>query len=109
MRDSRHLETSSPAQVGRARGHDGLSTLMPLYRRQQKVVRNAPAEDVGSGPRSAAHDAPEWLMYQPFRDTVVEASEPLPAPVAQGVNPGTPPRSKADLIDRTGLDLIEVG
>jgi len=48
-------------------------------------------------------------MYQPFRDTVVEASEPLPAPVAQVVNPGTPPRSKADLIDRTGLDLIEVG
>ena len=71
------------------------------------LVRSAPAEDVGAGPRNAAHDAPAWLLYQPFRDIVVEASEPLPAPVPQVVNLGTPPKCKADLIDRDGLDLIE--
>ena len=42
------------------------------------LVKCAPTEDVGSGPRSAAQGAPTWLMYQPFRDLVVEASEPLP-------------------------------
>ena len=71
------------------------------------LVKCAPTEDVGSGPRSAAHATPPWLMYQPFRDMTVEASAPLAAPIQQTASLGPPPTCKADLIDRAGLDLIE--
>ena len=48
------------------------------------------------------------LHYAPFRDIVTHPSEPLPAPTAQRVSVGPPPRCKADLIDAVGRSEIHV-
>ena len=57
------------------------------------LVRAAPAEDVGVAARGAARHAAPWLVYEPFRDIVTHPSEPLPAPTAQRVSVGPPPRA----------------
>ena len=71
-----------------------------------KLVRPAPAEEVGEAARASARELPLWLAYEPFRDAVVQPSLPLPQPAVQQWPVGPPPTSKMDIIDAAGLQMI---
>ena len=70
------------------------------------LVRPAPAEEVSSAVRGTTKPPPAWLLYEPFRMTVVERSDPLPRPEPQAAPLGFRPTCKADLLTPECLDTI---
>ena len=106
--DEAHSDTLRAALADEARRQAGAGDLDMAAWLDEGIalVRAAPVEEVGKSARMSSAEYPEWLAYEPFRDTVILPSNPLPQPSPQPSHGGPRPTSKLDIVDKAGLDLI---